>query len=194
MSFSPSRSESIRLRKSCRDQFVQANGPLGSHVHPQTTAQDRGPRRCRDLRSRGPGRIPSSAAGRRCHGRGRRTRPGRHPDRGQGRLLRSVEIVQALLDGRLIRKAQLAGERGYMALLVDLEEVRALVRGVDLGGLGSRALADRLRVADKVNPINRCPTVIVTAAEVERFEAEYVSLFVLAKQQGTAFPGGEEGA
>jgi hypothetical protein len=32
--------------------------------------------------------------------------------------------------------------------------------------------------------VNRCPTVIVPAQEVERFEREYVSLFTLAKQQG----------
>jgi hypothetical protein len=38
-----------------------------------------------------------------------------------------------------------------------------------------------------INPINRYPTVIVTVAEGERFEAEYVSLFVLAKQQGRHF-------
>ena len=32
-----------------------------------------------------------------------------------------------------------------------------------------------------VNPVNRCPTVIVSAEEVERFEAELVSQFGLAK-------------
>lgn len=112
----------------------------------------------------------------------------------------SIEIVQAVLDGRLTRKAALAAERGYMSLLVDVEEVRALVRGVDLGGLGSQALADKLRVADKVtrkliadghlrtvtaiNPVNRCPVVIVPTGEIERFEAEFVSLFTIARQQG----------
>lgn len=115
----------------------------------------------------------------------------------------SVEVVQAVLDGRLTRKAQLAGERGYMAVLVDLEEIRALVRGADLGGLGSQALAERLRVADKVtrkliasghlrtvtaiNPVNRCPVAIVPIEEIERFEAEFVSLFALAKQRGAHF-------
>jgi hypothetical protein len=38
-----------------------------------------------------------------------------------------------------------------------------------------------------VNLVNRCPTVIVSAEEVERIEREYVSLFVLARQQGRHF-------
>jgi hypothetical protein len=38
-----------------------------------------------------------------------------------------------------------------------------------------------------VNPVNRCPTVVVPVAEVERFARKYISLFVLAKQQGRHF-------
>jgi hypothetical protein len=37
-----------------------------------------------------------------------------------------------------------------MSLLLDLEEVRALVRGPDHGGLTGHAISDRLRVADRV--------------------------------------------
>lgn len=112
----------------------------------------------------------------------------------------SVEIVQAILDGRLTRIARLAGERGYMALLVDVEEVRALVRGADHGGLTGLQIKDKLSTTAKVtaalikhghlttvtvmNPVNRCPTVVVPAEEVERFSAEYVSLFALARQRG----------
>lgn len=112
----------------------------------------------------------------------------------------SVDVVQALLDGHLTRKARLASERGYMAVLVDVEEVRALVRGADLPGLTSQALADRLRVADRVtrkliagghlrtvtaiNPVNRCPVTIVPTEDIERFETEFVTLFALARQQG----------
>ena len=78
-----------------------------------------------------------------------------------------------------------------------------MVRGADHGGFTGKALQDRLQTADRVirkliagghlktgtviNPINRCPTVIVTDEEVERFEREFVSLFVLAKQQGRHF-------
>src|SRR5258708_16590894 len=90
-----------------------------------------------------------------------------------------------------------------MSVLVDVEEVRTLVRGPDHGGFTSVALKDRLQTNDRVaralmtqrhlktitviNPVNRCPTVIVPAEEVERFEREYVSLFTLAKQQGRHF-------
>ncbi|MDH2403255.1 TniQ family protein [Bradyrhizobium sp. SSUT18] len=112
----------------------------------------------------------------------------------------SVEIVQAVLDGRLTRKAQLAGERGYMAVLVDVEEVRALVRGADPGGLTAEAFAERLqtrphvvrklivaghlKTATVINPVNRCPMTVVPDDEAARFEAEFVTLFALARQQG----------
>jgi hypothetical protein len=77
------------------------------------------------------------------------------------------------------------------------------VRGADHGGFTGKALQGRLQTTDRVirkliagghlrtktviNPINRCPTVIVTAEEVERFEREFLSLFVLTKQQGKHF-------
>jgi hypothetical protein len=112
-------------------------------------------------------------------------------------------IVGLALEGNLARKWRLAGKRGYMALLVDVEEVRRLVRGPDLDGLTREAVTDRLRVSDKVthnliagghlrtvtaiNPVNRCPTVIVPNEEIERFEREFVSLFALAKRQGRHF-------
>jgi hypothetical protein len=112
-------------------------------------------------------------------------------------------IVSLALEGKLSRKWRLAGEHGYMALLVHVEEVRRLVRGPDLGGLTRDAVTDRLHVSDKVtcnliarghlrtitamHPVNRCPTVIVPKEEVARFEREFVSLFALAKSQGRHF-------
>jgi hypothetical protein len=115
----------------------------------------------------------------------------------------SEEVVRLILDGKLVRKWRLRGELGYMSVLVDIEEVRALVRGPDHGGFTGKALQDRLQTADRVirkliaggqlktetviNPVNRCPTVVVPAEEVERFEREFVSLFALAKRQGRHF-------
>lgn len=112
----------------------------------------------------------------------------------------SVEVVQAVLDGRVTRKARLTSERGYMALLVDVEEVRALVRGADPGGLSAEAVGARLQTRPHVirklivaghlksdtvtNPVNRCPMTVVPTAEAERFEAEFVTLFAFARQQG----------
>jgi hypothetical protein len=108
----------------------------------------------------------------------------------------SEEVIRLILD----RKRRLTSERGHMSVLVDVEEIRALVRGPDHGGFTSVALKDRLQTTDRVaralmahghlktvnviNPVNRCPTVIVLAQEVERFEREYLSLFALARQLG----------
>jgi hypothetical protein len=115
----------------------------------------------------------------------------------------SEDLVRLILDGKVQQKWKLAGERGYMSVLLDLDEVRALVRGPDHGGLTGTAISDRLRVADRVaaalikhghlksitvvNPINRCPTVVVPAHEVERFEREFVSLFAIARQRRRHF-------
>ena len=90
-----------------------------------------------------------------------------------------------------------------MTVLVDVEEVRALVRGPDHGGLTGMEIKDKLSTTAKVaaalikhghmatitvvNPVNRCPTVVVPAQEVERFDREFVSLFSLARQRGRHF-------
>jgi hypothetical protein len=115
----------------------------------------------------------------------------------------SEEIVRFILDCKLTRKWRLIGERGYMSVLVDVEEVRAMVRGPDHGGFTGEALKDKLSTTTKVaaalikhghlktitvvNPVNRCPTVVVLAEEVERFGKQYISLFGLAKQQRRHF-------
>jgi hypothetical protein len=114
-----------------------------------------------------------------------------------------VEVVRAILDGGIQRKWLLASERGYSAILVDVRDVRRLVRGADHGGLTGVQVKDRLSTTAKVvaalikhgclktetvvNPVNRCPTVVVPVADIERFEAEFVTLFTLAKQQGRHF-------
>ena len=51
------------------------------------------------------------------------------PDAARLACCTSEEIVRLILDGRLARKWRLTSERGYMSVLVDVEEVRALVRG-----------------------------------------------------------------
>jgi hypothetical protein len=62
----------------------------------------------------------------------------------------SEEVVQLILDGKLARKWRLVTERGYMSLLVDVEEIRALVRGPDHGGFTAIALKDRMQTTDRV--------------------------------------------
>jgi hypothetical protein len=138
-------------------------------------------------------------------------RPVRTPEAGQvdipsaaGRCCcSSMEILGFILAGKLAWVGRQDGLEGYMSVLVDINEVRPMVRGAELGGLGGQALAERMHVADRVtrnliagghlrtvtviNPVNRCPTVIVPNEEIERFQREFVSLFALAKQQGRHF-------
>ncbi|ABE62887.1 hypothetical protein Nham_2090 [Nitrobacter hamburgensis X14] len=122
------------------------------------------------------------------------------PDTAKFACCASEEIVRLILDGNVRRKWRLTSERDYMSVLVDVEEIRALVRGPDHGGLTGLQIKDKLSTTAKVasalikhgylksitvvNPVNRCPTVVVPAAEVERFDREFVSLFAIARQQG----------
>ena len=115
----------------------------------------------------------------------------------------AATIIRLVLDKKLKWIGRQAGVEGYMSLLVDLEEIRGLVRGHDHGGLTPYQVACRLGVTDRVaralikhgclstvdviNPINKCPQTVVMPNEVERFRREYVSLFALAKEQGRHF-------
>jgi hypothetical protein len=116
---------------------------------------------------------------------------------------KAAEIVRLIFDKKLKWVGRQAGVEGYLSVLVELEEVRALVRGQDHGGLTPYQVACTLGATDRVarmlikhghlktvvtiNPINRCPQVVVMPAEVERFQREYVSLFALAKERGRHF-------
>ena len=115
----------------------------------------------------------------------------------------AADLVRLILDRKLKWVGRASGERGYLSVRVDLDEVRAKVRGADHGGLTPRQVATMLGVADRViyalmegghlttrtvvNPINRCPQVIIMPAEVARFKKRYVSLFALAKERGKHF-------
>jgi hypothetical protein len=113
----------------------------------------------------------------------------------------SEDVVRLVLDGKLQRKTKLAGEHGYMSLLLDLEEVRGpwarswrAHRAPDQGqavhhgqGRGRPHQARPPEDVTVINPINRCPTVVVPAQEVERFDREYVSLFAIARQRRQHF-------
>jgi TniQ len=112
----------------------------------------------------------------------------------------SIEVLQLILDKKLEWVGRNTDLQGYMSALVNVDEVRPKVRGANYGGFATSALSDRMQTNVNVaralvaqghlatitvtNPVNRCPTVIVPTEEVERFEAEYVSLFVLARERG----------
>jgi hypothetical protein len=115
----------------------------------------------------------------------------------------AAEIVRFILDKKLKWVGRLAGVDGYMSVLVDLEEIRGLVRGDDHGGLTPVQVAAALDTTDRVaraliahghlatvsviHPVNKCPQTVVMPDEVERFQRKYVSLFGLAKERGRHF-------
>lgn len=90
-----------------------------------------------------------------------------------------------------------------MSLLLDVKEVKAATRGPEHGGLTGLQLKDRLSTTTRVvaalikhrhlrteivfNPISGCPTIVDMPEELDRFEAEYISLFVIARQLGRHF-------
>jgi hypothetical protein len=87
----------------------------------------------------------------------------------------------------------LAGLSGAAVYNVRTETVCGMVVRGGLERVGgtrrSRNLiaGGHLRTVTAINPVNRCPTVIVPSAEIKRFEREFVSLFALAQQQGKHF-------
>jgi hypothetical protein len=115
----------------------------------------------------------------------------------------AVEVLRLILDKKLAWVGRRADIQGYMSALVDVDEIRSKVRGTDHGGLTLEAIVSRLSTSDGVvralidgghlntktviNPVNRCPIHVVPAEEVQRFEAEYVSLFALAGQRRKHF-------
>ncbi|MCB5175918.1 TniQ family protein [Microvirga lenta] len=121
------------------------------------------------------------------------------PDAAKRANCSAREIVTAIFEGRLSFVGQRTDTRGYLSVLVDVEEVRAAVRRPDHGSLSLRAVERRLGVHTSairgliegghlateiaVNPVNRCPQTVVTEAEMTRFETETVTLSRLARER-----------
>lgn len=112
----------------------------------------------------------------------------------------AVEIVNSILDGELKWVGRIANESGFMSILVDVTEVRQLVRG-DYGDMLPLTIVGallkttshvvsaliRLRIlpsGSATNPINRCPYTAVKADDLKAFQAEFGSLHVLARERG----------
>jgi hypothetical protein len=110
-----------------------------------------------------------------------------------------ADIIHLILDRKLLWVGQTNGQRGYLSVRVDIDEIRVKVRGADHGGLTLRQTARMLESSDMViaslvvgrhlktrlvaNPINKCRQMIVEPEEVARFQKEFVSLFGLAKER-----------
>ncbi|WP_194459810.1 hypothetical protein [Bradyrhizobium sp. CCBAU 53421] len=118
------------------------------------------------------------------------------PDAARQACCSAAEVVRLILDDR-IEVMRLRSVRGYMALHVNVRQLLDAVRGPETG-LSVRRLARLMRTSDRVvealikhkhlasytapNPMNRCPQVLVSPAEIAKFEASFVSLHSLAKQ------------
>jgi hypothetical protein len=115
----------------------------------------------------------------------------------------AADILRLILDRKLDWVGQASGQRGYLSVRVDIDEIRHKVRGADHGGLTPRQVASMIGSAEKVigplvkarklttrtviNPINRCPQVVIMPNEVAAFQRRYVSLFALAKERRKHF-------
>ncbi|MER0240068.1 TniQ family protein [Fulvimarina sp. MAC8] len=115
----------------------------------------------------------------------------------------AMEIVRLLLEGRLATVGVDGNTRGYMSVLVDADEVKALVRREDHGGLSLRAVEKRMGWSTRVvtslidhgflpctvavNPVNRCPQRVVMESDLVTFDESFVSLHSLAKERKVYF-------
>jgi hypothetical protein len=113
----------------------------------------------------------------------------------------AAEIIRLILARKLAWVGRLTTREKYMAILVDVDEVKTETRNLPpLDGLTARqaektlhyaspvvrALIDHniLATEDRVNPVNRCPVKIIKIEEIDRFRATYVSLVELAAERG----------
>jgi hypothetical protein len=113
------------------------------------------------------------------------------------------EIVKLVIEKKLSRVRKRPGERGFMSVLVDVEEIKPLVRGEDHGGLSLRNTERALEVTTgvltalirhgvlssrlAVNPTNRCPQTVVDMKDIDAFQETYVSLIKLSRETGIHF-------
>ncbi|MEI5679516.1 MULTISPECIES: TniQ family protein [unclassified Mesorhizobium] len=113
-----------------------------------------------------------------------------------------MEIVDLIMDKKLKVRTS-PSERGFLSAMVDLSELRSLVRLEDHGGMSLRQAEKSLGVTTgvlkalvmhghlpsrvEVNPINRCPQTVIDPADMTIFKTTYVSLMQLAEETGIHF-------
>ena len=115
----------------------------------------------------------------------------------------AVDIVRLILERKLTWVGQKRGQKGYLSVRVRLAEIKRHVHGERPPGYTAREVEKELNATTKtvaalianghlstyqaVNPINRCPLVLVRIESISAFKAAYVSLFELAAQRGMHF-------
>lgn len=116
----------------------------------------------------------------------------------------TAEVVRLILEDRLAWVGRLVDAKGVLGLLVDVEEIRPLVRLPELAGIVPADAVKTLRVNSKVmkalvvkgllqtieqrHPVKRNLTTVIPHEEIARFKQTYVSLFTLARGRGKHMP------
>lgn len=106
-----------------------------------------------------------------------------------------ADIIQLILDRKVKWVGRLPKIRGIKALVLKLDEVKTLVRGPTVDGLPAvrahrllgisarilRQIARRglIKTVRGVDPVNRCPRLLFPLDELERFQAKYISFYLL---------------
>ncbi|GAB2206299.1 TniQ family protein [Roseibium sp. ROS1] len=112
----------------------------------------------------------------------------------------TLEVVQLILDNRLGTIRTDPDLTGFLAVLVDPEEVKSLVRREDHGGYSLREVEQKLKTTTQVikaliahnhldaeiavNPINRCPQTIVKRDVLTAFMDKFETASSLARRSG----------
>ena len=107
-------------------------------------------------------------------------------------------IVRLVLDKKLEWVGRKAGIHGYDAVMVDVDEIRRLVKLDEPDGITIHEACKRLSTSHRVvkalveccvlptaaavNPVNRCPMNIIPNSAFSAFSDKYVSLFELTQQ------------
>jgi hypothetical protein len=127
----------------------------------------------------------------------------RIPEASKSSNCSAAEIVRAILNGDLNWVGQIAGETGYMSVLVDVGEVRRLVRGEHGDWLPLYVVQSSLKTTHAVveslirsgflkseraiSPMNRCPYTAVQSKHLAAFRERYGSLHELAAEKRMHF-------
>ncbi|MEJ0052122.1 MAG: TniQ family protein [Methylovirgula sp.] len=111
-----------------------------------------------------------------------------------------AEIVQLILGKKLRWLGLDPAQHGFAALLVDVEEIKELVRGEYPGGVPIYVALEKLKTTERVaklliagghlitvaaiSPLNRCPVRLIPNDSLEGFRDRYISLYELTLVTG----------
>ncbi|WP_441255779.1 TniQ family protein [Tardiphaga sp. 285_C5_N1_2] len=116
----------------------------------------------------------------------------------------AVSVVRLIQDGRLSWIGRRPDVRGFLSVLVKVDEIRPFVAGEELRGLPIGKTTSKLHIHHRVmkglirlgairterqrNPVSRNMVTIITYDELSKFSEEFVSLFMLARERRKHMP------